>query len=335
VDLDDAPVVPDLPLGDGPDDGALDPQRDPDDGDGGHLGDLGGDLGGDPRWPGVDVDGLVAARLAEGWQQVDTVAGDPSDDAVYWLFQGYGTGTCGATSVGMIVSDILGVPAGSNQEVVDRALQLGLIAYDPTNPAWANWGGWSGMTAAQVEALIESYGVSASQYTGTVEILAQYLDAGHSIVAFIDSSELQTGNDDALGVRADHYVEVTGVDLVNGIVYLNDPGQPSGAGMAVDLWTFADAWQDSGSVMITTDFALEAAENAPQQPVPALEEPVAPDPVVAGPQTPVPLMGHEALVEQVVLDPLDPWLTTPVSLLPFTYRPSVGVWLEPVAGAGE
>lgn len=199
------------------------------------------------------------AFTVEGWEPVDTVFGDPGDDATYWLFQGYGTGTCGPTSVAMIISDVIDMPLVDNSAVVQQALNMGLIQYDPSNPAWANWGGWSGMTAAETEALFESFGISASSYqNNTINTLADYVEADRSVLLLVDSSELWYGaNDDATGAGADHWVQITGVDLVNGVVYLNDPARTDGAGVAVPTSVFMDAWADANNLMITTDAPTE------------------------------------------------------------------------------
>jgi uncharacterized protein YvpB len=260
-------------------------------------------------------EGIAVPEAFGGWSVVDTVSGDPSDDAVYWLYQGAGTGTCGATSVAMALADIIDMPLGSNQEVVNTALQYDLIDYDPSNPNWQAWGGWSGMSADQVEALFEVYGVSATQYTGTVQNLADMLEAGQSIVAFVDSSELQQGiDDDATSVRQDHFVEVVGVDLVNGLVYVNDSAITNGAGFAVSLSVFEDAWADSGSHMIVTDSTTEADEQATPQPqVEPVVEPLTFETIPA--------------YDQSVVRPGQPGFT----VLPFTLEYQAGVWLEPPA----
>ena len=193
----------------------------------------------------------------------DTTWGAPEDDAWYWLFQGYGTGTCGATSVAMVIADMMNMPLGSNQQVVEQAVTLGLLQYDPSNPDWQKWGGWSGMTTSNVEALLESYGVASTSYTGAnVGHLASYLEAGHPIVVMVDGEEIWYGGDDDAtdwGQAPNHFVQVVGVDYVQQVVYLNDPAIENGAGLAVSMSLFEDAWGDAGNTMIMTDQPLESA----------------------------------------------------------------------------
>jgi uncharacterized protein YvpB len=209
-----------------------------------------------------------ARALPDGYVRMedrleDTTWGAPEDDAWYWLFQGYGTGTCGATSVAMVIADMLDTPLASNQEVVDQAVALGVLHYDPSNPQWQTWGGWSGMTTTGVEALLESYGVGATVYGGAhVGHLASYLEAGQPAIVMVDGEEIWQGADDDAtdsGQAPNHFVQVIGVDYVEQVVYLNDPAIENGAGLAVPMSLFEDAWQDSGNAVIMTDRPLESA----------------------------------------------------------------------------
>jgi uncharacterized protein YvpB len=205
-----------------------------------------------------------ARALPDGYvSTTDTTWGAPEDDAWYWLFQGYGTGTCGATSVAMVIADMLETPFASNQEVVDQAVALGVLQYDPGNPQWQTWGGWSGMTTTGVEALLESYGVGATVYGGAhVGHLASYLEAGQPAIVMVDGEEIWQGADDDAtdsGQAPNHFVQVIGVDYVEQVVYLNDPAIENGAGLAVPMSLFEDAWEDSGNAVIMTDRPLESA----------------------------------------------------------------------------
>jgi hypothetical protein len=56
-----------------------------------------------------------------------------------------------------------------------------------------------------------------------------------------------------------HQVVVTGIDLVNGLVYLNDSGTAEGAGSVIPLDQFVDAWGDCANSMIVTDLPSEEA----------------------------------------------------------------------------
>jgi hypothetical protein len=116
------------------------------------------------------------------------------------------------------------------------------------------------MTTSGVEGLLEHYGIGATVYSGAgVDHLASYLEAGHSIVLMVDGEEVWYGDDDATDAGQDpnHFVQVTGVDYVQQIVYLNDPAVEHGAGLAVPMSLFQDAWADAGNTIVMTDQPLE------------------------------------------------------------------------------
>ena len=160
----------------------------------------------------------------------------------------------------MVIADVTGVPLPSNESVVERALDLGLIDYDEDADLDQ---AWSGMTDAQIIELIESYGVDVTlTHDNTIDDLAAALDEGHSVMVGVDADEAWYGTDDDAsdgGQGVDHELVVTGVDTENGLVYLNDPALPDGAGVVVPLEQFMDAWADDNYGMITTDLPEDAA----------------------------------------------------------------------------
>lgn len=136
---------------------------------------------GDPGVPGWDH--LLEGRRFEAIDPStvdfnpasDSMHGTPDLDAVYWLYQGEGNGTCAPTSVAMALSDALGIPMTSNEAVVERALEMGLIVQD------AN-GKWLGMTDIGIMYLAESYGLDVTLRIGDLDSLISYLDAGHTFM---------------------------------------------------------------------------------------------------------------------------------------------------------
>lgn len=203
--------------------------------------------------------------------QVDPAAdgmhGEPNQDADYWLYQG-NAGTCAPTSVAMVVADIAGIPLPSNEEVVDRALEMGLITYDPSesDPNLA----WSGMVDVDIVTLIESYGVDVTlSYDNTLDDLCTALDNGQAVMIGVDAYEVWYGvdNDDEDGGQGvNHELVVTGVDTEAGLVYLNDSADPEGAGVVIPLDQFMDAWADDNYGMITTDLPEDQAADTLQYP---------------------------------------------------------------------
>ena len=209
--------------------------------------------------PATDLDIPEADMSFDPSGDTDTILGDP-DGSEFWIYQGDGNGTCAPTSVAMVLSEILGIQVDTSDAVVSRALDMGLIEFDPDNPDYKDFGGWSGMTEIGAMALLESYGVDANYRYGDLDDLAAYLDAGHAIMIAVDSSEVWENIDDDStdgGQAADHMLVVKNIDVSTGTVALNDPGDPDGSMRQIPLDQFLDAWSDSGNGMIVTDLAVE------------------------------------------------------------------------------
>ena len=111
------------------------------------------------------------------------------------------------------------------------------------------------MTAEGAVALIESYDIEAEVEYGSVDKLRQYLDVGKDIILMVDADEIWYGDDDTNPADAgmDHALVITAIDDVSGIVYLNDPGQPEGAGFELSITALNDAWTDGGHQMVVTE----------------------------------------------------------------------------------
>jgi hypothetical protein len=165
----------------------------------------------------------------------------------------------------MVLADVLDDPMVSNEVVLARALDLGLITYDPAldgDVATDSAGDWSGMDTAAMMQLCESFGLDVSASYGDVGHLVEALESGRAVMVGLDAHEIWSGEDDDAGDQGsddNHAVVVTGIDVANGLVYLNDPGTPDGQGSVIPLAQFEDAWADSGNDMIVTDFAEDQA----------------------------------------------------------------------------
>ncbi|CAN5734956.1 hypothetical protein BH20ACT4_BH20ACT4_04070 [soil metagenome] len=215
----------------------------------------------------VDVDDLDVDAVSAEEQLVptepdpsaevgaETLAGDPTADAEYWFPQSQ-NGWCAPASVTQVVAEFTGRPV-TEAEVVGRAQELGLLSYDENDPAGHPFGGWSGMTVEATEQLLDDLGVPSTTSSGDIVQLETFLREGRSVLVPVDSSEAWTGEDDDRygDVGSDHMLVVTGIDQSDGVVYMNDPGQPDGAARMVPLDTFVDAWEDGGNTMIVTDTA--------------------------------------------------------------------------------
>lgn len=167
----------------------------------------------------------------------DSVHGEPMAEITYHQAQP-GPVDCLPTSVAMVLTEITGelVPA---EDVVALANEMDMMTS-------------TGMAAEDGVRLLEEYGIDAELTSGTVDELRDQLDAGTEVIIGLDSADLYSngGGPFDQGMEAGHAVVITGIDDEAGLVYINDPGFPDGAGVAISIEMFEDAWEDSGNLMI-------------------------------------------------------------------------------------
>ena len=172
----------------------------------------------------------------------DDVHGDPMAEIPYHQAQA-GPNDCLPTSVAMVLTEVTGtdVPA---TDVVDLANELDLLGPD-------------GMSLEGGVALLEHYGVDATVETGTVDELRTMLDAGTPVIIGLDADDLYGTGDEPFAddLVSGHAVVITGIDDEAGLVYVNDPAFPDGAGVAIAIEDFEDAWADADNTMIVADNA--------------------------------------------------------------------------------
>ena len=85
-----------------------------------------------------------------------------------------------------------------------------------------------------------------------MDALADYLADGHKVMAIVNG-QLIWGVDEGPFDTANHALVVTGIDTDEGIVHINDSGNPDGADWQVDIETFEEAWATSGQSLVITD----------------------------------------------------------------------------------
>ena len=218
----------------------------------------------------IDGDGFAEATLIDfdGDGRIDTIVdqqtgepvGDPfalDSDSVHGLPMAeipyhqaqIGPNDCLPTSVAMVLTEITGseVPQA---DLVDLADELDLL-------------GPTGMSMAGGLQLLHHYGVDADVRTGSMDELRIMLDNGDPIIIGLDSDDLYGEGDAQFGddLVAGHAVVITGIDDGAGVVYINDPGFPDGAGVAISIEAFEDAWADADNTMIVAEApAVEAGE---------------------------------------------------------------------------
>lgn len=182
----------------------------------------------------------------------DSIAGAPEIGQGYFQYQGTGNANCGPYSAAMAINELTGANI-SGEEIAEFAKSQGWMTQDFVNGN-KDWNYWSGLTPEQLEATMDHYlaasGGDASDSQGTIEDLAGHLDAGHPVVAMVDSSEILGSNvsDDPNDRTPNHFVTVTGIDRVHDQVFLNDPAQT--APVVMPLTQFEAAWRDSGNRML-------------------------------------------------------------------------------------
>lgn len=191
-----------------------------------------------------DIPDLTAAEP----ESVDPVAGDdsvhgnPAAWTLNWFYQQI-NGYCGPSAVGQIVAQYTGATITDPQQMVDRAIELGLMG-DPGE----------GMTLPNIEKLLEDQGVPCTLTSSSLDDLRAKLDDGYGVIAMVDSGEIwhpDQETDDA--DLADHVLVVAGIDDERGVVILSDPGVPNGDQLEVPIDQFDDAWADSEHQMVVTD----------------------------------------------------------------------------------
>ncbi|MEZ5271854.1 MAG: C39 family peptidase [Ilumatobacteraceae bacterium] len=179
----------------------------------------------------------------------DDVHGDPMGEMEYHQAQ-VGPNDCLPTSVAMVLSEVLGdeVPQG---DLVDLANEMGLL-------------GPTGMSIDGGVQLLEHYGVDAEATTGTLDDLRASLDAGDDVIIGLDADDLYGQGDAPFAddLVSGHAVVITGIDDEAGVVYINDPGFPDGAGVAISIEAFEDAWQDADHSMIVVEDDGSAGDEA-------------------------------------------------------------------------
>jgi len=179
----------------------------------------------------------------------DSVHGDPMAEIPYHQAQ-VGPNDCLPTSVAMVLTEITGseVPQG---DLVDLANELDLL-------------GPTGMSMEGGLQLLEHYGVDAEVQTGSMDDLRTMLDNGDPIIIGLDSDDLYGEGDAPFtdDLVAGHAVVITGIDDEAGVVYINDPGFPDGAGVAISIEAFEDAWADADNTMIVAEAAGDDAGTA-------------------------------------------------------------------------
>ncbi|BBY23909.1 C39 family peptidase [Mycobacterium stomatepiae] len=213
--------------------------------------------------------------LATGLAHADDTStagmyGDPITAAAFWKPQTYDD--CALMAAADVVGEVTGHPV-SEQEIIALAQQLpsqshpGSIYTIPKNTGDPNSG--QGTSPEDLPLLLAHYGVTAkltntsdAPTTGVstgVAALKQYLASGRKVIVEVNGEMIWGQPVDAKDKNgqpsSDHAVVVTGIDVVNSQVHMNDSGADGGANETVSLDLFTRAWATSDDEMIVTDAA--------------------------------------------------------------------------------
>jgi hypothetical protein len=221
------------------------------------------------------VAAFVSLGLATGLAHADEATtggggmyGDPTAAAAFWQPQTYDD--CALMATADVIGELTGHPV-SEQEIIALAQKLpsqshpGSIYTVPKNTDDPNTG--QGTSPEDLPLLLAHYGIG-SKLTNTSDApttgvptgmaaLKQYLAGGRKVIAEVNS-ELIWGQpvetkDRSGQPLSDHAVVVTGVDMVNGKVHMNDSGPSDGADETVSIDLFVKAWAAGDDEIIVTD----------------------------------------------------------------------------------
>ena len=175
----------------------------------------------------------------------DSIVGTPGTDTHDWVHQTTPF-TCDVVSQEMILHEF-GVNASEAQ-----------LTYDAASHGWLTDHGTSPQDMAN---LLDLHGVQThTNYNGDIEALTSELAHGHKVIVGVDSGELWNPDSSLFDLfrshEADHALVVTGLDMSDANhpkVFVNDPGDPHGAGKPYPMDQFLQAWHGSGNMYVATD----------------------------------------------------------------------------------
>lgn len=211
---------------------------------------------------GTDVDAEPSEPIQpvdepQPYPEVDQgqIIGDPFAYGDEWIDQQQ-NGFCLPAALTQIYTEYTGEEA-SVTDFVDLANQHGAWMVGPD--------GVPGIVPESAETMLESVGIPAEHLTDqTINDLSGYLsDPPHAVMVSVDADVYWSGEP---ADNINHVVLLTGIDPVNGVVYLSDTGTPDGNMMEVDIDVFLEAWGAGGNEMIVAEMPAEEFQSG-QEPV--------------------------------------------------------------------
>lgn len=200
----------------------------------------------------------------------DSHASDSSveEGASHWFRQATEF-TCGPAAISMVLADLFDLTIADERSVWQRAIEMGAIDQ-------------RGMSAREIERVIESYGVPAEVRQSNLGDLARLLDTGHEAIIMVDAAEYwwpdgRFRGEADVAIHLPHAVRILSIDFDRNIAILCDSGRsdPRFGRLEVPLDTLEDAWEDIEFLAVVTQMTnvdIAAATSAPMPELGALHQ---------------------------------------------------------------
>ena len=176
-------------------------------------------------------------------EQSEVLLGDP-EDAAHWHPQTEQY-SCAVACQEFVAEQLLDREF-SEQELIDLTQKEGW--YDPEQ----------GTSASDVGKALEALGLQVERSEcQSIRSLMQSLANGEKVMCGVNNAVLADPRcADLPGIKANHMVQVIGIDLQDPArpqVLLNDPGVSGGGGIRHDLDVFVKAWDTGNRYMVTAE----------------------------------------------------------------------------------
>lgn len=204
---------------------------------------------------GSEPAGTVAPAPDEWTVSDGQLIGDPGGASEHWFEQAV-NGFCVPASIAQMVGVYTGTEITDESFFVERANELHLFT--------VGMDGSPSMTAEGAAALLVDVGIDAHVESDlTILDLENFLDEGRPVMLAVDADEMWYGEADSVDDAANHAVVLTGIDPVNGVAILSDPGSPTGDQYTMPISELDRMWEDSDRQAVVVDLPADGSGQAP------------------------------------------------------------------------
>jgi hypothetical protein len=188
-----------------------------------------------------------AAHAAPGGAPPDSnhasgMYGDPAAAAPYWRHQT--SSDCGEMSVADVIGQVTG-DEPTEQQITTMAENTSSTVH-----SGSIWAPGKYTSNGDLAVLLARYDIRATAGHSSIQALEQNLADGQQVIVGLNDETIW--NEPGDRTSENHFVVVTGVDTLAGVVHLNDSGIPDGRDEQVSIATFAAAWATSHNFMVVT-----------------------------------------------------------------------------------